>query len=64
MDRENLSLYILYQGDKPIAYRYGEEWRAMQLMMDGGYKTPLTAWLAWVVGEETHERQRKTYRAD
>ena len=56
MDKEKLSLYTLYRGDKPIAYRYGEEWRAMQLMMEGGYKTPLTAWLAWVVGEETHER--------
>ena len=56
MDKENLQLYTLYRGDKPVAYRYGEEWRAMQLAMEGGYKTPITAWLAWVAEEKENER--------
>ena len=32
-------LYIKYRGDTPVAYRYGEEWEATRLMIDGGYKT-------------------------
>lgn len=40
-------MYILYRGDKPIAYRYGEEWVAMQLAMEGGYDTPEEAKEEW-----------------
>ena len=40
-------LYILYRGDKPVAYRYGEEWVATQLYIDGGYPTEQEAREAW-----------------
>lgn len=32
-------MYVEHRGDKPVAYRYGEEWVAMQLFMEGGYPT-------------------------
>ena len=49
------SLYISYRGDTPVAYRYGEPWRAMQLAMEGGYPTPEEAKEAWE-REVTNER--------
>ena len=54
MDGEKLSLYTLYQNDVPVAYRYGEPWRATQLMMEGGYKTPEEAKAAWKKEQEAH----------
>ena len=45
-------LYIEYRGDTPVAYRYGEEWEAMRLSMEGGYKTPEEAIAAY-------ERERR-----
>ena len=41
-------LYVKYRGDKPVAYRYGPRWQATALWMDGGYKTPEEAKLAWL----------------
>lgn len=41
-------LYTEYRGDKPHAYRYGPEWVAMQLYIEGGYKTPEEAKLRWL----------------
>ena len=44
---EELKMYTMYVGDKPYKYRYGESWRATQLMVDGGYDTPEEAKAAW-----------------
>ena len=41
-------LYTLYNGDKPVAYAYGEPWVAQALMMnDWQYPTPEEAVAAW-----------------
>ena len=40
-------MYVEYHGDTPVAYRYGEEWVAMQLFMEGGYPTKEEAIAAW-----------------
>lgn len=45
-------LYIKYRGDTPVAYRYGEEWEAARLWIDGGYKTAEEAIAAY-------ERERR-----
>lgn len=42
-----LQLYTKYRDGVPVAYRYGEEWVAMQLYMEGGYPTPEEAIKAW-----------------
>ena len=47
-------MYVKYCGDTPVAYRYGEEWVAFQLLMEGGYKTPEEAIEAWEKSEK-HE---------
>ena len=40
-----------YEGDRPIAYAYGEEWVAQALLMDDiGYPTEEEAKLAWLSG--------------
>ena len=44
---EELKMHIKYVGDKPYQYRYGEPWRATQLMVDGGYDTPEEAKARW-----------------
>lgn len=49
-------LYIKYRGDTPVAYRYGEEWEAMRLFMEGGYKTPEEA-------IDAYERERRADNA-
>ena len=41
------SMYTLYDGDEPVAYRYGEPWVAQQLFMEGGYDTEEEAIEAW-----------------
>ena len=48
VENPDWQLYTEYRGDKPYAYRYGPEWVAMQLYMEGGYKTPEEAKLAWL----------------
>ena len=40
-------LYIMYRGEKPVAYRYGEAWVSMQLLCEGGYPTEQEAREAW-----------------
>lgn len=45
-------MYVEYRGNTPVAYRYGEEWVAQQLLMEGGYPTPEEAIAAW-------ERERR-----
>ena len=40
-------MYVKYRGDAPVAYRYGDEWVAMQLFVEGGYPTPEEAIEAW-----------------
>ena len=41
-------LYTLYNGDKPVAYAYGEPWVAQALLMnDWQYPTPEEAIAAW-----------------
>lgn len=49
---EELKMYTKYVGGKPYQYRYGESWRAMQLMVDGGYDTPEEAKAAWEAEEQ------------
>ena len=44
---EEPKMYIKYRGDTPVEYLYGPSWKAMQLMMEGGYKTPEEAKAAW-----------------
>jgi hypothetical protein len=44
---EELKMYVKYVDGKPYQYRYGESWRSMQLMVDGGYDTPEEAKAAW-----------------
>lgn len=41
-------LYTKMIGDRPVAYRYGPSWQATALFVDGGYKTPEEAKLAWL----------------
>lgn len=43
----DLQMYTEYRDGVPIAYRYGEPWRAMQLFVEGGYPTPEEAIEAW-----------------
>lgn len=51
-------MYIEYRDGKPHAYRYGEEWVAMQLAMEGGYPTEREAREAWEkYKEERNGRQ-------
>lgn len=44
---EELKMYTKYVDGKPYQYRYGESWRATQLLVDGGYDTPEEAKTAW-----------------
>lgn len=44
---EELKMYTKYVDGKPYQYRYGEPWRATQLMVDGGYDTPEEAKARW-----------------
>ena len=40
-------LYVEYRDGEPVAYRYGEEWVAMELLMEGGFKTEAEARAYW-----------------
>ena len=46
---DEVTMHILECDGKPIAYRYGPEWKAMQLLLEGGYKTREEAIEAWEV---------------
>lgn len=46
-------MYIKYRGDKPIAYRYGEEIEATKLWVEGGYPTPEEAKEAWARSQKS-----------
>ena len=48
-------LYTEYRGDKPVAYRYGPDWVAMELYCAGGYATPEEAKLRWLEYWEAHK---------
>lgn len=45
---EQLKLFTKEFGNGRKEYRYGPEWVAMQLMMEGGYRTPEEAKAAWL----------------
>ena len=47
LPEEQLKLFTKEFGDGRREYRYGPEWVAMQLMMEGGYATPEEAKRAW-----------------
>lgn len=52
-------LYIKFEGDKPAAYAYGEEWVAMALFMDDiGYETEEEARDAWAKIKELENEQQ------
>lgn len=45
---EELKLYEKnFGGGRPPEYLYGPSWKAMELMMEGGFKTPEEAKAAW-----------------
>ena len=47
MAEHECEMYVLYHGETPVAYRYGESWVSQQLLMEGGYDTPEEAIEAW-----------------
>ena len=48
-------MYIKYRGDKPVAYRYGEEIEATKLWIEGGYPTPEEAKAAWLRSQSSNQ---------
>lgn len=44
---KELQMYVEYRDGKPYGYRYGEDWVAMQLYCEGGYRTEEEAIAAW-----------------
>lgn len=49
-------MYVKYQGGKPVAYAYGDDWVAQALFMDDiGYPTEEEARWAW----EQRQNMRK-----
>lgn len=51
---EQLKLFTKEFGDGRKEYRYGPEWVAWELMMEGGFKTPEEAKLRWLEWWEAH----------
>ena len=48
MENDEPKLYIMYQGDTPVAYAYGASWVAMALYMDDiKFDTPEEAKAWW-----------------
>lgn len=45
--KEKPQMYTKYCDGRPVAYRYGESWVAVQLYCEGGYKTPEEAIAAY-----------------
>ena len=54
---EELKMYIEYRDGKPCKYRYGESWRATQLLVDGGYDTPEEAKARW----ESEQQENRVF---
>lgn len=48
VENPDWKLYTKEIGDVRVEYRYGPDWVAMELMMEGGYKTPEEAKLRWL----------------
>jgi hypothetical protein len=46
------SLYVEYRDGKPVAYRYGEPWVSMQLLVEGGFATEEEAREEWAKYKE------------
>ena len=45
---EELKMYVKdFDGSRPPEYLYGPSWKAMELLMEGGYPTPEEAKAAW-----------------
>lgn len=51
----NEKLYTLYHGDTPVAYRYGEPWVSMELLMEGGFDTEEEAREHWARYKEANK---------
>lgn len=49
------TMYMLTKNGEPVAYRYGEEWVAMELFCEGGYPTREEAIAAWERYKEEHK---------
>jgi hypothetical protein len=47
-------LYVEYRDGEPVAYRYGEEWVAVELLCEGGFKTEAEAREHWERYKEEH----------
>ena len=54
---EELKLYTKTVDGVPTEYEYGPSWKAMKLMIDGGYSTPEEAKAAW-------ERESRKFEDD
>lgn len=52
LPEEQLKLFTKTWDDGRVEYRYGPEWVAMQLYMEGGYATPEEAKLRWLESQE------------
>lgn len=46
LDKGDLKLYTKEYGDRK-EYQYGPDWKATELLIDGGYDTPEKAIIAW-----------------
>lgn len=49
---EELKMYVEYRDGTPVSYLYGPPWKAMELYMEGGFKTPEEAKVAWELEEQ------------
>lgn len=50
-------LYTEYRNGEPAGYRYGPDWVAMELYVEGGFKTPEEAKLRWLEWWEAHGKE-------
>ena len=50
-------MYVDTRNGIPVGYMYGPEWKAQELLMEGGYPTPEEAKLAW--SREWENRRKK-----
>lgn len=48
-------LYTEYRDGEPVGYRYGPDWVAMELYVEGGFKTPEEAKQRWLEWWEAHK---------
>lgn len=54
------SLFVEYRNGEPHAYRFGEPWVAMELAMEGGFKTETEAREYW----ERFKEEKGVSKAD